>query len=290
MAPMAINSLDCFSEYKTDQCDRAPANRLNFLDIVGVGGGVSMAEQVFRRNPLIDALLEADKKKPQPEKGDAGLPITKEPPKSEQSKVPPKIETPKIEAPKIEAPKVDRPKAETPKPETPKIDTPKIEGPKTPTDRKIDELIKLLPDHPVKGVMKGLMEGILTGNMNTEQIADAMRIFERSYKMGDMTNLPSVTSDDFPIGDSPEVAMRIRKACFKFNDALMQLGLKMELVDNRGILVYDLRTPRTNLGVQLNGNLDAFQGRRSHPGIKSLDPAVALKELSKIANERIATR
>jgi hypothetical protein len=145
-----------------------------------------------------------------------------------------------------------------------------------PSEKRVDDLVALLPDHPIRGVTKSLLKGLLTGEINRQEVASAMEQFARAYNGKDITNLPPVNSDDFPLGDASETSLRLRKASIAFNNVLAKLDLKMEVTDDKGIVIYSRKSPPVSIGVKLTGEINAF--RHSNP-VRLQDAVAELKPL-----------
>lgn len=159
------------------------------------------------------------------------------------------------------------------------LDQTKPEQPTNRLDKQVNDLIALLPDHPIRGVSKGLLKGLLTGDINRQEVASAMVQFAKAYNTRDITNLPPVTSDDYPLGDASEISLRLRKASTPFNDALAKLDLKVEVIDDKGIVIRSRKSPQVNIGVRLTGEIDAFQGRLERKEYKAMKMEDAIAEL-----------
>lgn len=248
---MPINARDCYENFSEIECDGVPSNALNFLDIVEttpyafeLGKGKSLGLFGSRTNHDHSQMRTQDGRE------------QSEPPKPDAT-TPPKFPPTELPIPKLQLEN--------------RLDQFPTRLGQIQLDPQVDDLVQKLPDHPIREVARSLLKGLLTGEINREEVARAMAAFTRAYNSKDITNLPPVNSDDFPLGDTSEISLRLRKASIKFNDALLtKLGLKMEVIDEKGIVIRNRKDPPTNIAVRMSGEIDTFQGRLERKEYKAL--------------------
>lgn len=266
---MPIDARDCYAIFsEEDKCDGVPSNALNFLDIVGP---IPFALELTKRKSLLEQFGSKTTGYNQmgqvqgPEQSETTAPKTDsaesksaEPPRTELG-APSELPVPKLEL-------ENRLEQFLPRPEQ-----------AIQSSEKVDDLVQKLPDHPIREVARSLLKGLFTGEIDRQQVREAMAEFAKAYKSKDINNLPPVDSDDFPLGDASEISLRLRKASIKFNDALTKLGLKMEVIDEKGIIIHNRKNPPINIGVRMTGEIDAFQGRieRGESRVMLMQDAIA---------------
>lgn len=149
--------------------------------------------------------------------------------------------------------------------------------------RTVARMVKTLPDHQFKNVVRLLVEGAVSGQLDEEQLADAMQNYSYARQNNDVCNLPEMTENDTLIlAAMPTYHARMYKAMRQFNRELARrFDLSVEFI-NSNVVLSSRSCPSTRIVVAKDGTLSAYQGRAGHRAeYRSLSMECALSILKR---------